>query len=295
MRQPAHVVKVEGVFIAGVVDFGDVARSIVSRVGQILLRTGHRQSRRQFSLCRSQSEIKFGCPQLHIVVPNVFGIAIERRDGQQTVGIATAAVHRVRRIGQGSVRQRENVFGVLQRLLRSRWIRGSIKLVILRECRCHSACEIRTDLRSSGRGDESGTVADIEIVCGAVLVIVSRLRQRPNVILGFKIGKVLPVLTVVHLVVKSFAAVVPHLHKPVEAELSLLRKVRRRGSSRCIARIRNRNRRRWRILRSVRSHLFGKIANANFHECSGIAHGLHIFHVVAGIPPAAIAINDFSG
>ena len=152
----------------------------------------------------------------------------------------------MRGVGEG-----KNIFGILQALIRSRWICAAVKLITQCEIRHQTAREIWTDRRSRGTGHEHRTIADKErcvriarFRISSLAESIGRLRQSPDVVFGdqavrsgiasaavaggrtgIAFAVIIPVLAVIHLVVQGSRPIIPHLHQPVDSELRFIAEV----------------------------------------------------------------------
>src|ERR1700733_3635732 len=152
MRQAAHVVQIESVAVAGVVDVCDVILGELRRTAEVIrsifVSKAVRQPRGQTSVAgrNFEREIKFGCSQFHVVVPHIFGIAVKRNDSQQAIW--TRAGARVwRGVWIGQIGERKNVFSVLEALIRKRPVAVMVKLIAQCKISSQPPCQIRTDQR----------------------------------------------------------------------------------------------------------------------------------------------------
>ena len=125
MCEAAYVVEVKRVGVACVVDVGDVILGKLRRLPQVVHGIGVRQSGWQVLGFPGglQSEVQFGGAQFHVILPHVLGIAVKGRDGQQAI-TARARTDRGRRVWIRSIRERKNVLGILEALIRQRRVRG---------------------------------------------------------------------------------------------------------------------------------------------------------------------------
>src|SRR5277367_6186599 len=101
MGETAYVVQVQRVGKTLIVDVGGVILGVLRRQFQVVHWIGMGQTGGQVvrAPSRFQSEVKLGCAQLHIVFPNIFGVAVEGRNGQQAVTAGTG-IHRGSRVGK---------------------------------------------------------------------------------------------------------------------------------------------------------------------------------------------------
>src|SRR5271156_3620559 len=93
---------------------------------------------------RLQSEIEFGRAQLHVVLPHIFGIAVEWSNRQEAIG-AGPRTDGGRRVWKRGIRKRKNVFRVLEALIRQRTVRAAVELIAQRKIRRQASGQIRTD------------------------------------------------------------------------------------------------------------------------------------------------------
>src|SRR5271169_6855256 len=117
MREAAYVIQIQRVGGTGVVDSRDVVVGERRRLRQIIHRIRVRQSGRKIlrSARRLQRKIQLGRAEFHIVVPDVLGIAVKWRNGEQA-GVASAGTGVWSGVWIGSVGKRKNVFGIEQAL-----------------------------------------------------------------------------------------------------------------------------------------------------------------------------------
>ena len=88
MRQAAHIVQVERIGVARLVDARNVVSSKLGGLGQVITGVSLRQPARRTLFCIGGCHGKkhLGGTKFHIVIPNCLRIAIEGNDGEQASG-----------------------------------------------------------------------------------------------------------------------------------------------------------------------------------------------------------------